>query len=71
VIPGGVLLRWNGPITAQYKVQWTPTLVPSIWTAVTNPPAVTSATGLFQFLDDGSQTGGLGGPRYYRLLLLP
>ncbi len=69
VTPGGVLLGWNGPLTATYNVQWTPTLVPPAWTSFTN--IVTSATGQFQFLDDGSQTGGLGSPRYYRLLLLP
>ncbi len=65
----GVTLRWNGPITAQYNVQWTPTLVPPVWNPFTN--VITSPTGLFQFLDDGSQSGGLGGPRYYRLLQLP
>ena len=71
VAPGGVVLRWNGPPTAQYNVQWTPLLVPTTWTAFTNPPAVTSATGLFQFRDDGTQTGGLGSARFYRLLQLP
>lgn len=65
----GVTLRWNGPITAQYNVQWTPGLAPPAWNSFTN--LITSPTGLFQFLDDGSQTGGLGGDRYYRLLQLP
>ncbi len=70
----GYLLSWSGPVTAQYQVQWSPSLIPPppvTWTAFTNPPVVTSATGLFQFLDDGSETGGFASPHYYRLLLLP
>lgn len=68
----GILLSWSGPANARYQVQWAPTLNPPItWTTFTNPPVVTSATGLFQFLDDGSETGGLGPIRFYRLLLLP
>lgn len=67
----GILLTWGGPTSAQYQVQWTPTLVPPTWTPFPIPPAVTSTTGLFQFLDDGSQTGGFGATRYYRLLQLP
>ena len=70
----GYLLSWSGPVTAQYQVQWAPTLgtpPPVTWTTFTNPPVVTSATGLFQFLDDGSETGGFASPHYYRLLLLP
>jgi len=73
-VPQGVLLTWSGPASARYQVQWTPTLntpPPVVWTAFANPPAVTSTTGLFQFLDDGSETGGLGPLRFYRLLLLP
>ena len=67
----GVLLSWGGPTNVQYQVQWTPILVPPAWTPFLVPPAVTSTSGLFQFLDDGSQTGGLGATRYYRLLQLP
>ncbi len=67
----GVLLTWGGPINVQYQVQWTPTLVPPAWTPFLVPPAVTSTTGLFRFLDDGSETGGFGATRYYRLLQLP
>ncbi len=65
----GVTVRWNGPNTAQYNVQWTPNLAPPAWNSFTN--LITSPTGLFQFLDDGSQTSGLGSARYYRLLRLP
>jgi hypothetical protein len=63
------LLRWNGPTTAQYNVQWTPNLAPLAWSSFTN--LINSPSGLFQFLDDGSQTSGLGSARYYRLLRLP
>jgi hypothetical protein len=69
VTPGGVVLTWNAPASARFNVQWTPTLVPAVWTSFTN--TITSLTGVFQFTDDGTQTGGLGGPRYYRLLQLP
>jgi hypothetical protein len=69
VTPGGVVLRWTAPASASFNVQWTPTLVPTVWTSFTN--IITSPTGLFQFTDDGTQTGGLGGTRYYRLLQLP
>ena len=49
--------------------QWTPSLVPAAWSAFTD--VVTSTNGVFWFLDDGSQSGGLTGPRYYRLQQLP
>ncbi|TSA40940.1 MAG: hypothetical protein D4R57_01275 [Verrucomicrobiales bacterium] len=65
----GITLRWNGPVTARYNVQWSPTIAPPVWTSFTN--VITSTTGLFQFLDDGTQTGGFGVTRYYRLILLP
>ena len=65
----GVLLQCVAPISAQYQAQWTPSLAPSAWTSFTN--LLTSTNGIFSFLDDGSQTGGLAGPRYYRLQQLP
>lgn len=65
----GITLRWNGPITASYKVDWTATIAPPTWASFTN--VITSPTGLFQFVDDGTQTGGLGVTRYYRLVLQP
>ena len=70
----GFLISWSGPANAQYNVQWTSSLntpPPIVWTTFLNPPTVTSTTGLFQFLDDGSETGGFGATRFYRLLLLP
>jgi hypothetical protein len=67
----GILLQWNGPTSARYQVQWTSAVSPPpvVWNSFTN--IVTSTTGLFQFLDDGSQTSGLSTPRYYRVGLLP
>ncbi len=66
---GGVLLQWLAPINGQFQVQWTPVLAPPAWVSFTN--ILTSTNGIFSFLDDGSQSGGLGGPRYYRLRQLP
>jgi len=69
VSPTNVTIRWNGPSTASYNVQWSPQLVPPLWNSFTN--VITSPTGLFQFIDDGTQTAGLGATRFYRLILLP
>jgi subtilisin family serine protease/subtilisin-like proprotein convertase family protein len=66
--PTGVVLNWTGPTTASYQVQWSSTL-PPVWNTFTG--TVTSTTGNFTYTDDGSQSGGLTGPRYYRLILLP
>jgi subtilisin-like proprotein convertase family protein len=65
----GVLLQCIAPINTQYQAQWTPSLAPSAWTSFTN--LLTSTNGAFSFLDDGSQSGGLAAPRYYRLQQLP
>ena len=68
----GVLIKWGGPVAAQYQVQWTSNVIPPItWRTFLLQPAVTSTTGLFQFLDDGTQTAGFGDTRYYRLMQLP
>jgi hypothetical protein len=64
-----VFIRWTGSPSAQYQVQWTPTLVPPAWASFTN--IITSATSLFSFLDDNSQTGGLSATRYYRVQQVP
>jgi subtilisin-like proprotein convertase family protein len=65
----GVLLQWLAPTNSQFQAQWTPSLAPPAWTAFTD--ILTSTDGAFSFLDDGSQTGDLAGPRYYRLKQLP
>jgi hypothetical protein len=67
----GVQLRWSTPnySNLHYRVQWTPSLSPSTWQTFTN--VLTSTNGSFSFLDNGSQSGGLGPVRFYRLLQLP
>ena len=65
----GVLLQWLAPTNSQFQAQWTPSLTPPAWTTFTN--ILTSTNGVFSFLDDGSQSDGLAGPRYYRLQQLP
>ena len=69
VTTNGVVLQWTASPNQQFQVQWTPTLAPPTWNTFTN--IITSATANFSFLDDGSQTGGLGATRFYRLLLYP
>jgi len=64
------LLQWRGPATYSYQVQWAAALAPpTAWTTV--PGNITSDTGLFTFLDNGSLTAPLGPMRFYRLLVLP
>ena len=65
----GIEITWSGPPGQQYKVEWSPTLVPTNWQPFTE--TITSTTGIYQYLDDGSQTGGFDATRYYRLVLLP
>jgi hypothetical protein len=60
----GVLLQWAAPTNCQFNVQWAAAL-PAGWNTFTN--GVASTNGAFWFLDDGSQSGGLGPTRYYRL----
>jgi hypothetical protein len=70
IVTNGVLLEWTGSVTAQYDVQWSPSLVPPPgWTSFTN--VITSTNNFFWFLDDGSQTGGFDGTRFYRVRQLP
>jgi len=66
--PSGVLLGWTAPTNYTFKVQWTPSIAPPVWNTFTN--VLTSTNGNFSFLDNGSQSGGLGGLRFYRLLQL-
>ena len=66
--PGGFVLNWTAPATDRYQVQYA-TNLPPVWMTFSN--IVTSTNGNFTFTDDGSQSGGLGVARFYRLLLLP
>jgi hypothetical protein len=64
---------WFAPTNDQFHLQWTPTLAPANWTSfngVISAASVTATNGQFRYFDDGSQTGGFGSKRFYRLLLL-
>lgn len=65
----GVELEWVSPPQQTFRVQWSPAVGPPVWTDFTN--VITSTNATFRFVDDGAQTGGLGGTRFYRLLILP
>ncbi|MGA2862850.1 MAG: S8 family serine peptidase, partial [Verrucomicrobiota bacterium] len=69
IAPTGIQLQWQAPANGLFQVQWSPSLAPPAWSTI--PGAITSPTGVFSFLDDGSQTGGLDVLRFYRLLQLP
>jgi hypothetical protein len=67
----GILLKWNGLTNYQYQVQWTTNLMPAVaWNTISNI-VLTSTTGIFTFLDDGSLTGGFGPTKFYRLIIYP
>ena len=72
----GFLLAWYAPTNDLFLVQWGKSLTaPVAWNTFTNIIGYTSLTptngiGLFEFFDDGSQTGGFDPLRFYRLLLL-
>ena len=61
--------QWTGLTNQQYRAEWSPSLEPGSWNAF--PGVITSSNGVFIFIDDGSQTGGLGPLRFYRFILLP
>ena len=65
----GITLQWTAPTNQQFRVEWTSTLSPPSWTLV--PGSITSTSGNFTYTDNGSQTGGLGPRRFYRLVLQP
>ena len=67
--PRGVSLQWRALTNNQFLVQWAPSLSPAVWQAFSN--LITSTNGAFSFYDDGTQSGGLGSVRFYRLSQLP
>jgi hypothetical protein len=72
----GFFLKWLAPTNDIFQVQWTTGLVPANWQTFSNfisydanffaNPTNTQ----FDFFDNGSQTGGLNSPRFYRLILV-
>jgi len=65
-------LVWFAPTNDLFQVQWSTTF-PSTWFTFTNiisyHTLISPTNSEFEFLDDGSQSGGLGGFKYYRLVL--
>jgi subtilisin-like proprotein convertase family protein len=70
----GYLITWFAPTNDQFHLQWSPSLSPPNWqnfNGVISFISFMNATNSeFQYFDDGSQTGGFGPDRFYRLLLL-
>jgi len=65
----GIVLRWTAPTNSQFEVQWTASIRPPSWNTFNG--IVTSTNTSYSYTDDGTQSGGLGGLKYYRLLQLP
>jgi len=69
----GFQITWFAPTNYQFHLQWTPLLAPAAWknfNGVISDVSLQPGNGQFQYFDDGSQTGGFGATRFYRLLLL-
>ncbi len=73
----GFWLTWFAPSNELFQVQWTTSLAPANWSNFNqvvsyNPAAVpvSPTNARFNFFDNGTQTGGFGPTRYYRLNLL-
>lgn len=70
VVTNGIQLQWTAPTNYQFSVQWSTNLVsPIIWNTFTN--IITSSNGTYTFTDDGSQSGGFGAMKFYRLVQYP
>jgi len=75
MVPGSaqVKLAWNAPANVAsknaYKIRFSPNL--SSWTIVDQPVGISYVSGRAEWIDNGSQTGGLPGPggRYYQILV--
>ncbi len=65
----GFVLQWTASPSQQFQVQWKTGLAASTWSTFTN--IITSTNGQFSFTDDGTQSGGLGGTKFYRLINYP
>jgi hypothetical protein len=70
----GFLLTWFAPTGDTFRVEWTPTLVPTNWSTFSNIVSydvfISPTNSQFNFFDNGTQTGGFGPTRFYRLILL-
>jgi hypothetical protein len=64
-----VQLQWTAPANLNFQVQWSASVSPPAWNTFT--ASVTAINTAYSFIDDGSESGGLTGPRYYRLQQVP
>ena len=62
---GVVVLTWKADPNRQFQVGFTDMIPPRNWTTI--PMILSSDSGDFRFIDDGSMTGELSDQRYYRL----
>lgn len=69
-----IVLVWFAPTNDLFQVQWNSTFSSSGWNTFSNiisySTFISPTNSQFTFTDDGSQSGGLGGLRFYRLILL-
>ena len=65
---GQITVRWSGMSGLAYRISFANSLL-GPWNDI--PQVITSETDSFEFVDDGSLTGGLLSPRFYRVNLLP
>ncbi len=63
------LLQWTSTTNTQFSVQWSSSVFPTNWHEI--PATITSTNGTFLFLDNGTNSGGLLTPRFYRLRQAP
>jgi len=65
---GQITVRWSGMSGLAYRISFANSLL-GPWSDI--PQVIISETDSFEFVDDGSLTGGLLSPRFYRVNLLP
>jgi hypothetical protein len=65
----GFLLQWVAATNLQFQVEWNASIDSAQWLTFSN--VITSTSGIFSFLDDGSQSGGFAHTRFYRLRRWP
>jgi hypothetical protein len=70
----GMFISWYAPTNYQFHLQSTPSLLPMTWQnfkgVISYASYVTATNSFFSYFDDGSQTGGFGFTRFYRIQLL-
>src|SRR5262249_42226073 len=61
----GFQVTWPSQLGIPYRVQWKDSLTDPMWQSIT--PDFTGTGSAMNFLDDGTQTGGLFLQRFYRV----